>query len=264
MKQPAFDPEKDNPGPLNLAIAGENTATKGRVVVFGNSVFATNDGFDAYGNGNMFINSVDWAAEQEDLINITPRTQTLRTFIPPTNIGFIIMIIRGCIRLAWHWWYLLVSPPGLHAAREVRKWLVKQQAQQKQHRARKASTATQRSAQQQHSVPNQQKPVFRAGTWIAVLLLIALIGFTFYLNREKEKPQQMQHQRMERTHTVFAAADGIVSSIEIKPADGEAVKVARNAEKCSGRWNCPSKPKQIRAWLKRRQRKYLLYRFSVK
>ncbi len=80
--QPEFDPEKDIPGPLNLAIAGENSATNGRVVVFGNSLFATNDGFDAYGNGNMFINSVDWAAEQEDLINITPREQTMRTINP--------------------------------------------------------------------------------------------------------------------------------------------------------------------------------------
>jgi ABC-type uncharacterized transport system involved in gliding motility auxiliary subunit len=77
-EQPTFDPEKDTQGPLNLAIAGENAATRGRVVVFGNSLFASNDGFDVYGNGNMFINSVDWAAEQEDLINITPRNQTLR------------------------------------------------------------------------------------------------------------------------------------------------------------------------------------------
>jgi len=98
-EQPVFDPEKDTPGPLNLAIAGENAATNGRVVVFGNSLFATNEGFDAYGNGNMFINSVDWAAEQEDLLNFTPREKTLRTFIPPTNMGFIIMIIVAVLVL---------------------------------------------------------------------------------------------------------------------------------------------------------------------
>jgi ABC-type uncharacterized transport system involved in gliding motility auxiliary subunit len=97
--QPTFDPQKDNPGPLTLAMAGENTTTKGRVVVFGNSLFATKEGFDAYGNGNMFINSVDWAAEQENLLNITPRTPTLRTFNPPTNAGFIIMIIVAVLVL---------------------------------------------------------------------------------------------------------------------------------------------------------------------
>ena len=91
--QPAFDPQKDNAGPLTLAAVGENSVTKGRVVVFGNSLFATDDVFDAYGNGNIFINSVDWAAEQENLINITPREQTQRSFTPPTNGVFIIMII---------------------------------------------------------------------------------------------------------------------------------------------------------------------------
>jgi ABC-type uncharacterized transport system involved in gliding motility auxiliary subunit len=113
-EQPSFDAEKDIPGPLNLAIAGENTATKGRVVVFGNSLFATNDGFDAYGNGNMFINSVDWAAEQEDLINITPRTPTLRTFTPPTNAGFIIMIIVAVFVL-----------PGMVVFAGVSSWLAR-------------------------------------------------------------------------------------------------------------------------------------------
>jgi ABC-type uncharacterized transport system involved in gliding motility auxiliary subunit len=112
--QPTFDPEKDNPGPVNLAIVGENATAKERVVVFGNSVFATDDGFDIYGNGNMFINSVDWAAEQEDLINITPRTPTLRTFTPPNNIGFIIMIIVAVLVL-----------PGLVIFAGVSSWLAR-------------------------------------------------------------------------------------------------------------------------------------------
>jgi ABC-type uncharacterized transport system involved in gliding motility auxiliary subunit len=112
--QPAFDAEKDNPGPLNLAIAGENNVTNGRVVVFGNSLFATNDGFDAFGNGNMFINSVDWAAEQEDLLDITPREQTMRTFVPPTNAGFIIMIIVAVLVL-----------PGMVVFAGVSSWLAR-------------------------------------------------------------------------------------------------------------------------------------------
>ncbi len=113
-EQPTFSPEKDNQGPLNLAVAGENPVTKGRVVVFGNSVFATDQAFDAYGNGNMFINSVDWAAEQEDLINITPREQTPRTFVPPTNAGFIIMIITSVFVL-----------PGLVVFAGVSSWLAR-------------------------------------------------------------------------------------------------------------------------------------------
>jgi ABC-type uncharacterized transport system involved in gliding motility auxiliary subunit len=111
---PAFTAEKDNPGPLNLAIAGENTATQGRVVVFGNSLFATDQGFDAYGNGNMIINSVDWAAEQENLINITPRNQTPRAFIPPTQGKFIIMIIVSVFVL-----------PGLIVFAGISSWLTR-------------------------------------------------------------------------------------------------------------------------------------------
>ena len=37
---PAFDEGTDIPGPLNLAVAAESSETKGRVVVFGNSIFA--------------------------------------------------------------------------------------------------------------------------------------------------------------------------------------------------------------------------------
>jgi len=98
-EQPTLDPNTDNPGPLDLAIAGENSQTTGRVVVFGNSLFATKDGFQSFGNSDVFINSVDWAAEQENLINITPRERTPRTFTPPTNWKFIIMIIFAVLVL---------------------------------------------------------------------------------------------------------------------------------------------------------------------
>lgn len=103
-ESPAFDQETDVPGPLYLAIAGENAATTGRVVVFGNSFFAIDSNFDAYGNGNFFINSVDWAAEQEDLLNLTTRPRTERIFTPPTEtwrflllVLVIVVIIPGMV-----------------------------------------------------------------------------------------------------------------------------------------------------------------------
>lgn len=93
-ESPAFNQETDTPGPLYLAIAGENAATTGRVVVFGNSFFAIDSNFDAYGNGNFFINSVDWAAEQEDLLNLTTRPRTERIFTPPTETWrFVVLVI---------------------------------------------------------------------------------------------------------------------------------------------------------------------------
>jgi ABC-type uncharacterized transport system involved in gliding motility auxiliary subunit len=90
---PAFDPETDVQGPLYLAIAGENSATGGRVVVFGNSLFAIDNNFDVYGNGNFFINSVDWAAEQEDLLNLTTRPRTERMFTPPTETWRFLLLV---------------------------------------------------------------------------------------------------------------------------------------------------------------------------
>ncbi len=92
---PEFNQGEDIQGPLNLAVAAENSATNGRVVVFGNSLFATDDVFDVYGNGNIFVNSVDWAAEQEDLINLTFREPKIRTFTPPGNLQFILIIVMA-------------------------------------------------------------------------------------------------------------------------------------------------------------------------
>lgn len=80
------------------------------------------------------------------------------------------------------------------------------------------------------SVSQRRKPVFHAGTWVAVLLLIALIGLTFYLRSEKEKSAIADVTPVSEPVSIFNAENGFVSSMEIKPADGETVKVARNAE----------------------------------
>ena len=87
----------DIPGPLTMAVAGENITTKGRVLVMGSSLFALDVNFDVYGNGNFFMNSVDWTAEQEDLINLTTRPQTQRVFLPPQGWRFLVLAIVAII-----------------------------------------------------------------------------------------------------------------------------------------------------------------------
>ena len=101
-------------GPLTLAVAGENTTTGGRVVVFGTSNFAVDQIFDAYGNGDMFVNSVDWSAEQEDLANITPRTPTERTFNIPGQLPWIVIILISVFII-----------PGLVVLAGVSAWLTR-------------------------------------------------------------------------------------------------------------------------------------------
>jgi ABC-type uncharacterized transport system involved in gliding motility auxiliary subunit len=113
-QQVAYDPASDIAGPLAVAASAENSSTKGRVVVFGNSVFATDKGFDAYANGDIFVNSVDWAAEQGNLINITPRTPVDRTFNPPSQVSLIAILMGSVILI-----------PGLVLVAGVSNWLAR-------------------------------------------------------------------------------------------------------------------------------------------
>lgn len=91
-----FDEAKDMKGPLTLAVAivkrlGNPQATdekadakaepgtvtpktKSRIVVFGDSDFATNSFFHVMGNGKLFLNTVNYLAAQENLIGVEPRT----------------------------------------------------------------------------------------------------------------------------------------------------------------------------------------------
>lgn len=65
---------------------------------------------------------------------------------------------------------------------------------------------------------------------VTVLLLAALIGFTFYLNRTKKNKEAEATPAGDLVTFVFNESDGIVNSIEISPVSGETVKVARDAK----------------------------------
>jgi ABC-type uncharacterized transport system involved in gliding motility auxiliary subunit len=108
-----MDP-KEMQGPLTLAVAGEKATSGGRVVVFGTSNFAVDQIFDAYGNGDMFVNSVDWSAEQEDLANITPKTPTERTFKIPGQFQWIAILLGSVFVI-----------PGLVVLAGVSAWLTR-------------------------------------------------------------------------------------------------------------------------------------------
>ena len=80
----SFDPGRDLEGPLSLAVAvtretpapdDEKTAPAARIVVTGTSNFAIDAYFPVQGNGNLFLNMINWLAQDEDLISIRPKTQ---------------------------------------------------------------------------------------------------------------------------------------------------------------------------------------------
>jgi ABC-type uncharacterized transport system involved in gliding motility auxiliary subunit len=79
------DKTKDLMGPVSLAVAGSNSQTNARVVVIGNADFANDQNYQAYGNSDFIINSIDWAASQNNLINLTAKTPTNRVLVPPSD-----------------------------------------------------------------------------------------------------------------------------------------------------------------------------------
>jgi ABC-type uncharacterized transport system involved in gliding motility auxiliary subunit len=79
----AFDEEIDLLGPVPMAVAAEDIGRQSRVVVFGDINFALNSWFTFFGNGDLFMGSVDWVIGQEDLISLTPKVPTERYILPP-------------------------------------------------------------------------------------------------------------------------------------------------------------------------------------
>jgi len=116
-----YDAESDHPGPLSLAVAvtadvdtslseGEST----RIVVFGDTDFASNQYFGEQANGELIAAAVRWLAEGEGSLDIPPREPRfnpinlvgtagstilwLSVFVLPFAValsGFVIMLRRG-------------------------------------------------------------------------------------------------------------------------------------------------------------------------
>jgi ABC-type uncharacterized transport system involved in gliding motility auxiliary subunit len=88
-----FDEGKDDPGPLDLGVAAIKSVTtpssgtdgdqqesqEARLVVIGDSDFASNGYAGSASNLDVFLNSVSWLAEDADLIAVRPRSPENRT-----------------------------------------------------------------------------------------------------------------------------------------------------------------------------------------
>ncbi|HNT26241.1 MAG TPA: Gldg family protein [Anaerolineales bacterium] len=81
-------------GPISMAVAAENFGTGSKVVVFGDAEFASDYYLSAYGNQDMIVNSLDWAAGQEDLISLTAKETTQRVLVTPQNyvVGLLFLV----------------------------------------------------------------------------------------------------------------------------------------------------------------------------
>jgi ABC-type uncharacterized transport system involved in gliding motility auxiliary subunit len=75
-----FDPAKDTRGPVSLGVAAERKSggKDPRLVAIGNSDFAANQWVNLQRNGDLFFNTINWLAQDEDLISIRPKSPANR------------------------------------------------------------------------------------------------------------------------------------------------------------------------------------------
>ncbi len=112
----SLDPKKDRPGPVPVGAvatikvttddgrpttegakaekaANREAATanrkKGRIVAYGTSGFITNSHLNLSGNRDIFLNSVSWLAEEEELIAIRPRQAKFTPLVLTANQGWL-------------------------------------------------------------------------------------------------------------------------------------------------------------------------------
>ena len=86
----------DVPGPVSLGVAAQSEKDKEhgwRLVVFGNSAFATNQYLANAGNSNLVLNAVNWLANQEQALGIAPRSpEQVQLFLSETQMSHVLLI----------------------------------------------------------------------------------------------------------------------------------------------------------------------------
>jgi ABC-type uncharacterized transport system involved in gliding motility auxiliary subunit len=86
--KPEYTQGVDYAGPFHLGVAIEDHERKARLVVFGNAGFVTNQNNSLQmANMDVFINAVNWLAEEEELISIRPkRPENRQLFMTPMQV----------------------------------------------------------------------------------------------------------------------------------------------------------------------------------
>jgi ABC-type uncharacterized transport system involved in gliding motility auxiliary subunit len=109
-----YDEGVDLVGPVPLAVVATGNTTNARLVVFGDSDFASNAYNGFYGNSDMIVNSIDWAAKEENLISLTPKTTVTRTLVQPQAYTMGLILLGS-----------LVVLPGIVLAAGIGSWLAR-------------------------------------------------------------------------------------------------------------------------------------------
>ncbi len=111
-----YEPETDRRGPLPLAVVAEKETKGGawspqaRLLVFGDTDFATNAWARQAANSDLFLNSINWMAGQVERITIRPRhrpasqiilTEEQRTFLSMFSINILPLLLASMGVAVW-------------------------------------------------------------------------------------------------------------------------------------------------------------------
>jgi hypothetical protein len=114
--EPVFDSETEKMEPLVIGVLIAGVPTSGsatkytRLVVIGDSDFASDENFDNANNGDLFLNSVSWLAEETSLISIRRNVQPFRrlvvnpsqaNFIKYSSIGLLPLLVLAAGGVIW-------------------------------------------------------------------------------------------------------------------------------------------------------------------
>lgn len=91
-----FDPKTGRKGLISIGatvslkekeVTDAPIRKKFRLVIFGDSDFSSNAYFSSSGNGDLFLSSINWLAQEEDLISISPKEVTGSRLLLTRNEG---------------------------------------------------------------------------------------------------------------------------------------------------------------------------------
>lgn len=86
--------EADATGPLAVGVSAENRETNGRLIVFGDTDFVANTLILQNGNSILWTNAMNWLADDELAVDLTPRETVNRQLtISQTQLGLIQLVI---------------------------------------------------------------------------------------------------------------------------------------------------------------------------
>jgi ABC-type uncharacterized transport system involved in gliding motility auxiliary subunit len=109
----SFNPATDLRGPITLGVTAEHKVgdKDGRLVVIGDSDFASNQWVTLVRNGDLFYNIINWLAQDENLISIRPKSPenrrvTLTEAEQRALAWFSVVLLPGLVILTgiWIWW----------------------------------------------------------------------------------------------------------------------------------------------------------------